>query len=301
MINALSPSPESLYRNMYRARKFDQIAVALQRQGAISGYAQAAGQEAVQVAVAAVARDSDMVFPSYRQPAAALARGVGVHDLLRFHARESYSPWDWRSLGFGPYTIPVGTQLAHATGWAVAESRRRTDSVTFAFFGDGASSQGETHEAMNMAGVFDAPVVFVCENNGWAISTPFERQTRASTLYVRALGYGFSGVQVDGNDVERVQTALHRAADRARTGGGPSLIEATTYRLGGHTTSDDPTLYRPIGEVDRWAALDPIHRYRDVLIARGVEEGDIQAWEREVDTALDATVDEFLAHGGQTP
>lgn len=290
-----------VYRSMYRARRFDDVAVALQRQGAVSGYGQARGQEAVQIAVARATGDLDFIFPSYRQPGAALARGVTVRELLLFHARESYCPWRWREVRFAPYTVPVGTQLAHATGWAMAEARRGSSAVTFAFFGDGSSSQGETHEAMNMAGVYDAPVVFVCENNNWAISMPFERQTRASTLHVRALGYGFEGVRVDGNDPEAVTQAVERAARKARAGGGPTLVEAVTYRLGGHTTSDDPKLYRPTGELERWAALDPLPRYRGRLEAAGTSEDVLAACEAEVDRELDADVESYLASRFEVP
>src|SRR4051794_5280356 len=182
-----------LYRGLYRARQFDQIIVALQRQGAVSGYAQALGQEAAQVGAMSALEPSDMVFPSYRQPAAALYRGVTPREILLYHSRQSSCPWDWRRVRFGPYAIPVGSQLAHATGWALAEQRRGTGAVTLVFFGDGSTSQGEVHEAMNLAGVYQAPVVFLCENNGWAISMPFARQTRSAAIYVRALGYGING------------------------------------------------------------------------------------------------------------
>jgi TPP-dependent pyruvate/acetoin dehydrogenase alpha subunit len=238
----------------------------------------------------------DMIFPSYRQPGAALERGVTVHQLLDYHGGKAFSTWDWRGLGFAPYTIPVGSQLTHATGWAMAEGRRHSDRVVCVFFGDGASSQGEVHEAMNYAGVFDAPVVFVCENNGWAISNPFENQTRASSLFVRAIGYGFEGVRVDGNDFEAVSRATRRAITNARAGGGPTLVEAVTYRMGGHTTSDDPAIYRSPDEVRRWEPLDPLTRFRAVIERRGIASAaELDAMEEEVEQELDQEVDTFLA------
>jgi len=293
-----SPAPDgehglAAYRAMYRARCFDRMAVALQRQGSISGYGEARGQEAVQIAVARVATATDMIFPSYRQPGAALERGVPIRDLLRFHARESYCPWDWRGLRFAPYTVPVGTQLAHATGWAMAEARRGSDAVVFVFFGDGASSQGEVHEAMNFAGLYESPIVFVCENNGWAISLPFAKQTRAPSLHIRARGYGFAGEHVDGNDYCAVFGTLEAAAAKARSRGGPTLVEAVTFRMGGHTTSDDPSLYRTEAELAAWAEHDPLSRELERLSSVPVEA--IRAVEAEVDDEMDAAARAFIA------
>lgn len=250
-----------LLEAMLRARQFDEHAVALQRQGVVAGYGQASGQEAAQIGAVWAMRDDDMVFPSYRQPGVALHRGVSVRDMLRFYSRHELCTWDWRARRFAPYAVPVGSQLAHAVGWAMADRSRGDDRVTLVYFGDGSASQGEVHEAMNMGGVFRAPVVFLCENNGWAISTPSARQTAASTLYVRAEGYGFRGVRVDGNDVLAVLNAVADAVTAARAGLGPTLIEAVTYRIGGHTTADDPSLYRSGEELEMWRHNDPIDRF----------------------------------------
>ena len=285
---------EGLYRSLYRGRKFDEIIIALQRQGAVSGYAQALGQEAAQVGAVSVLEPTDMVFPSYRQPAAAMHRGVTPTEILRYHSRQSSCPWDWRGLRFGPYTIPIGSQLAHATGWALAEKRRATDSVTLVFFGDGASSQGEVHEAMNLAGVLQAPIVFFCENNGWAISMPFAGQTAAPALYVRALGYGFRGEQVDGNDLMAVRQAVERAVTAARAGLGPTLIEAVTYRIGGHTTNDDPTLYRGEAELQRKVLDDPVERFKSYSQNKGLLVQDsIEAIHEDVDRSMRSDAEQF--------
>jgi TPP-dependent pyruvate/acetoin dehydrogenase alpha subunit len=285
---------EGLYRSLYRGRKFDEIVIALQRQGAVSGYAQALGQEAAQVGAVSVLEPTDMVFPSYRQPVAAMHRGVTPTEILRYHSRQSSCPWDWRGLRFGPYTIPIGSQLAHATGWALAETRRATGSVTLVFFGDGASSQGEVHEAMNLAGVLQAPIVFLCENNGWAISMPFAGQTAASALYVRALGYGIRGEQVDGNDLMAVRESVARAVTAARAGLGPTLIEAVTYRLGGHTTNDDPTLYREEVELQRKVLDDPVERFKSYCQTKDVlAQESIQAIREDVDRSLRSDAERF--------
>ncbi len=285
---------EGLYRSLYRGRKFDEIIIALQRQGTVSGYAQALGQEAAQIGAVSILEPTDMVFPSYRQPAAAMHRGVTPTEIFRYHSRQSACPWDWRGLRFGPYTIPVGSQLAHATGWALAEKRREAGSVTLVFFGDGASSQGEVHEAMNLAGVFQAPIVFLCENNGWAISMPFARQTSASALYVRALGYGIRGEQVDGNDLLAVRESVARAAMTARAGLGPTLIEAVTYRIGGHTTNDDPTLYRNEAELQRKVLDDPVARFEWYCQTKDLLAQDaIQAIRDDVDRSLRSDAERF--------
>lgn len=281
-----------LYRAMYRARRFDEVAIALQRQGALGGYGSARGQEAAQIGSVIDLSPSDMVFPSYRQPGVGLLRGATPREVLFFYARQALCPWDWRGLRFGPYTIPVGSQLAHATGWALADRARGSDAVTLVFFGDGSASQGEVHEAMNMAGVTDAPIVFVCENNGWAISLPFAEQTRAPSIAARAQGYGIAGEQVDGNDVLAVREVVRRAVVRARAGLGPTLIEAVTYRVGGHTTADDPSLYRASAEPERWAHLDPIDRFAGAGESAGWLEVEVTAGIR---SEVDAEMDEVAA------
>jgi 2-oxoisovalerate dehydrogenase E1 component alpha subunit len=288
-----------IYRAMLLGRRFDEVALKLQRQGVIDSYGESRGQEGGQIGLTIDLRPDDMVFPSYRQPSVALERGVSIVDLLRQYSGVKFCPWDWRLTGYFAYTIPVGTQVAHATGWAWGQRRHGTDSITVVYFGDGAASQGEVHEAMNYAGVFGAPVVFVLENNGWAISMPAGRQTHASELHLRAAGYGFPGVRVDGNDVLATRAAGEEAFARARSGEGPSLIELVTYRMGGHTTSDDPSRYRPPSELDKWTGSDPIARFLSQVRAA---EQDISTQIREIDDdvekQLDAAVDAYLVERG---
>ena len=285
---------ERLYRGMRRGRRFDELALALQRQGAIDSYGESRGQEGAQIGAIVDLEGDDMVFPSYRQPSAGLERGVTVPELLSHYAGLGYCTWDWRRHRFGPYCIPVGSQLAHATGWAWAARLRGERSATVVFFGDGASSQGEVHEAMNYAGVFDAPVVFVLENNGWAISLPTSKQTRAEGLYLRAAGYGFHGVRVDGNDVLAMRGHMREALARARRGDGPTLIEAVTYRMGGHTTSDDPKRYRTEDDLSSWTARDPIAHLRRLVQDQAGADARMEEIDQEVDAELNRGVDEFL-------
>jgi pyruvate dehydrogenase E1 component alpha subunit len=290
---------ERVYRAMLRGRRFDEIVLALQRQGVVDSFAEGKGQEAAQVGAIADLVDGDMVFPSYRQPAAALERGVEPIDLMRLYAGASFCAWDWRATGFAPYAIPVGSQLAHATGWAWAARLRGEKSVTVVFFGDGSSSQGEVHEAMNYAGVFRAPVIFLLENNGWAISLPTARQTRAESLYLRAPGYGIAGEAVDGNDVEAVRHVVRAAIERARNGDGPTLIEAKTYRLGGHTTSDDHRRYRSEDEVATWAEADPIARLRQAVAGAPEADDALGRIAEEIDVEMNRATDAFLEERGR--
>jgi len=289
---------EPMFRALVRGRRFDELALKLQRQGVIDSYGEARGQEAAQIGAVIDLEDDDMVFPSYRQPAVALERGVPTVELLRFYAGGDFCPWDWREHRFAPYCIPVGSQVAHAVGWAWASRLRGESAATVVFFGDGAASQGEVHEAMNYAGVFRAPVVFMLENNGFAISLPTSQQTRAEALYHRAAGYGIAGARVDGNDVLAVREVVRDALVRARAGHGPTLVEAVTYRMGGHTTSDDPRRYRSEADLSEWAERDPVARFRSELERRpDVQErsGEI---ERDVEAELDRATDEFLEERG---
>jgi 2-oxoisovalerate dehydrogenase E1 component alpha subunit len=281
---------------MLRARRFDEVAVALQRQGAISGYGQAIGQEAVQIGAVWALASREMIFPSYRQVGAALLRGIPILELLTYYARLDACPWDWRRTRFAPWSVPLGSQLAHAVGWAMAEQRRGLSCATMVFYGDGASSQGETHEAMNFAAVARAPVVFLCENNGWAISTPLVKQTRTTALFVRGIGYGMPGYQVDGTDVLKVLETVAIARRVALASPGPVLVEATCYRLGGHTTSDDPSLYRSDDEVAMWASRDPIATFTRECLRRGVlDPAGVTRLERRVDREFDEAVAAWLS------
>jgi 2-oxoisovalerate dehydrogenase E1 component alpha subunit len=288
-----------IYRAMRLGRRFDEIALKLQRQGVIDSYGESRGQEGGQIGLTIDLLPGDMVFPSYRQPSVALERGVAIVELLRQYSGVTFCPWDWRRTGYFAYTIPVGTQVAHATGWAWGQRRRGTDAIAVVYFGDGAASQGEVHEAMNYAGVFGAPVVFVLENNGWAISMPAGRQSHATELHLRAAGYGYPGARVDGNDVLATRAAAEEAFARARFGEGPSLIELVTYRMGGHTTSDDPTRYRPSADLDEWSGLDPIAKYL-AHVRAAVPDATTQTdqIDADVEKQLDAAVDAYLAERG---
>jgi pyruvate dehydrogenase E1 component alpha subunit len=289
---------EAMFRSLVRGRRFDELALKLQRQGVLDSYGEARGQEGGQIGAVMDLGPQDMVFPSYRQPAVGLHMGVPTLDVLRFYAGANFCSWDWRKHRFAPYTVPVGSQVAHAAGWAWASRLRGEDAVTVVFLGDGAASQGEVHEAMNYAGVFDAPLVIILENNGFAISLPTARQTRATDLSVRAAGYGFPGVRVDGNDIIAMREVAGEAIAQARAGGGPTLIESLTYRMGGHTTSDDPKRYRAEGDLEAWVDRDPVLRFKRVLAELPDTAPRIAEIEQEIEEQLDRETQEFLEERG---
>jgi pyruvate dehydrogenase E1 component alpha subunit len=243
--------------------------MALQRQGELTVYPPFEGQEAAQVGSAFALGPEDFVFPSFRELAAALVRGVDAVEYLQYHRGTWHGgPYDPFATGFAPICVPVATQIVHAVGWALGAKLDRKAACALAYFGDGSASEGDFHEAANMAAVFRAPVVLFCQNNGWAISVPAEEQF-AAPIAARADGYGIPGVRVDGNDVLAVYAVTKEATERARRGGGPTLVEALTYRIGPHSTADDDTRYRSAEEVDAWRARDPIERYRRWLLASG--------------------------------
>ncbi|MFJ4962422.1 pyruvate dehydrogenase (acetyl-transferring) E1 component subunit alpha [Streptomyces sp. NPDC088729] len=253
-----------LYRDMVLTRRFDAEATALQRQGELGLWASLLGQEAAQIGSGRALRDDDYVFPTYREHGVAWCRGVDPTNLLGMFRGVNHGGWDPNSNNFHLYTIVIGSQTLHATGYAMGVAKDGADSAVVAYFGDGASSQGDVAEAFTFSAVYNAPVVFFCQNNQWAISEPTERQTRVP-LYQRAQGYGFPGVRVDGNDVLACLAVTRSALERARRGEGPTLVEAFTYRMGAHTTSDDPTKYRADEERAAWEAKDPILRLRTYL------------------------------------
>jgi pyruvate dehydrogenase E1 component alpha subunit len=276
-----------MYRAMLLGRMLDERMVRLQRQGRIGTFAPIKGQEASQIGSVALLRPSDWMVPSFRETAAMLWRGWPIERMLLFFAgyQEGGQPGpDQRDL---PICIPVGTQLPHAVGLAYAAQYRADDVVTMVYFGDGATSEGDFHEAMNFAGVWHVPVVFICQNNQWAISVPLKKQTHSRTIAQKALAYGFPGIQVDGNDVLAVYAATKEAVERARAGDGPTLIECVTYRLGMHTTADDPTKYRSAEEVAAWERKDPLNRFREYLRRKHLlEEGIEQAVDEEIAAAV---------------
>jgi pyruvate dehydrogenase E1 component alpha subunit len=279
------------YRQMALARRFDNEALALQRQGELGLWLQSLGQEAAQIGSITALRPDDHVFPSYREHAAALCRGMSPAELLVQWRGNRHSGWDPDRYRFHIYTLVLAAQLPHATGYAMGVQRDGTDEVVVAYFGDGASSQGEANEAMNWAAAAGVPLLFFCQNNHWAISTPTATQMRAP-LHQRAAGFGLDAHVVDGNDVFAVHAVTRAVTERIRTGGGPAFIEALTYRMAGHSTSDDPTRYRAASEVDEWAARDPLTRLETFLLREGWLDDDFRA---EVESAADA-----LAHEART-
>jgi 2-oxoisovalerate dehydrogenase E1 component alpha subunit len=259
-----------LYEMMVVTRDLDVEFVNLQRQGELALFASCRGQEAAQIGAAAPLRKTDWLFPQYREIGAFLLRGITPAQMSAVWRGKWHGGLEFTKKCCAPIAIPIGTHGLHAVGAAMAAQRLGEDSVTVAFLGDGATSEGDAHEALNLAAVYRAPCVFFVQNNQWAISVPVSHQMAAASIAHRAIGYGMPGIRVDGNDVLACYVVMAEAAKRAREGGGPTLIEAITYRMGPHTTSDDPTRYRPQEEVDRWAALDPITRYRNYLRNVGV-------------------------------
>ena len=265
------------YRDMVLTRRIDTEATALQRHGELGIWAQLLGQEAAQVGAGRALRPQDYVFPTYREHGVAWCRGLDPLKLLGLFRGVDQGSWDPTERNFGLYTIVIGAQTLHAVGYAMGVQRDGAvgtgdpdrDTAVVAHFGDGASSQGDVNESFIFAASYNAPVVFFCQNNQWAISEPIERQSRIP-LYQRALGFGFPGVRVDGNDVLATYAVTQAALQRAREGQGPTLIEAYTYRMGAHTTTDDPTRYRLSEDVERWKLRDPIARVQVYLKRNGL-------------------------------
>ncbi|MEX0593113.1 MAG: pyruvate dehydrogenase (acetyl-transferring) E1 component subunit alpha [Nitriliruptoraceae bacterium] len=268
-----------LYRQMLLTRAVDREAINLQRQGQLAVYPSCLGQEAAQVGAARALRNDDWVFPSYRELGFALARGIDPIRMMHVYRGTWLGDHDPHEHSFGHITIPIATQVLHATGFAMGTKLDGKDTVTVACCGDGATSEGDTHEAMTFAGVFEAPVVFFVQNNQYAISVPLERQTAAPTLAHKAIGYGMPGVRCDGNDVLATYAVMQSVVNRAREGGGPAMVEAVTYRREAHTTSDDPTRYRSDTEVEEAARHDPVDRLRLVLDQRDLRDDTV---EREI-------------------
>jgi 2-oxoisovalerate dehydrogenase E1 component alpha subunit len=285
-------------RWMTLARRLDRECIALQRQGELTVYPGFEGQEAAQIGSALALGPDDFVFPTFRELAAALVRGVDPVRYLWYHRGTWHGgPYDPRATRFGPICIPVATQVVHAVGYAMGVAKDGSDAVTLAYVGDGASSEGDFHEGMNLAAVFRAPVVVFVQNNGWAISVPTRDQT-AGEIWARAQGYGMPGVRVDGNDLLAVYRATADAVARARRGDGPTLIEALTYRIGAHSTADDARRYRDDDEVERARAFDPIARFRAWMLATGrIDDEALAALEREADVFAGQVREGLVAQG----
>jgi pyruvate dehydrogenase E1 component alpha subunit len=259
-----------LYRRMVVARRVDRQATMLTRQGQLAVFPSAVGQEATEVGAVLALADRDWLFPTYRETVALVARGLDPVEVLGEFAGTWHCDYDPQATRVAPMCTPLATQTVHAVGLAMASRMRGDDVVALAFLGDGASSEGDAHEAMNFASVFGAPCVFVLQNNQYAISVPLGRQTHAPTLAHKGVGYGMPGYRVDGNDALAVYAAVRRAVEQARAGGGPSLVEAVTYRVEPHTNSDDPSRYRSAKEVEAWKAKDPITRFERYLVREKV-------------------------------
>jgi len=259
-----------LFRTMLLARKFDERLLNLQRQGRIGTFPPISGQEASQLGAVAVLRPADWFVPAFRETAAEIWRGRSLESVILYNNGFNEGVDIPKGSNDLPISVPVGSQIIHAVGLGWAARYRQTDDVAMAFFGDGATSEGDFHEGLNFAGVFQAPAIFVCQNNHWAISLPRSKQTRSKTLAQKALAYGMPGIQVDGNDILAVYVAAREAVDRARSGGGPTLIECVTYRMAVHTTADDPKRYRTEEEVEQWKKRDPITRFQNYLMDKGV-------------------------------
>ena len=265
----------SLYRDMFLLRRFDQESTALQRQGQLALWVPLTGQEGAQIGSGRALGQQDYAFPTYREHGVAVTRGVEPTEILRLFRGVTNGGWDPREKNFHLYTLVLAAQSLHAVGYAMGMQRDQLSdpalppAATIAYFGDGASSEGDVHESMVFAASFDAPVVFFCQNNQWAISVPSTVQTRVP-LARRAEGYGFPGVRVDGNDVLAVEAVTRWALEHARSGKGPVLIEAYTYRMSAHTTADDPTKYRLTQDEQEWRPRDPLARLEAHLRAQGL-------------------------------
>jgi len=285
-----------LYRDLVLIRRVDTEATALQRQGELGIWASLLGQEAAQVGSGRAMKKQDYAFPTYREHGVAWCRGVDPLNLLGLFRGVNHGGWDPNEKNFHLYTIVIGAQTLHATGYAMGVQRDGAvgtgdadrDAAVIAYFGDGATSQGDVSESFVFAAVNNAPIVFFCQNNQWAISEPNDRQTRIP-LYQRARGFGFPGVRVDGNDVLAVYAVTKHALEEARSGQGPFLVEAWTYRMGAHTTSDDPTKYRVSAEVEVWKLRDPIERLKAYLAHEGKADRDFL-------DEVDREADELAAH-----
>ncbi|HVH21390.1 MAG TPA: pyruvate dehydrogenase (acetyl-transferring) E1 component subunit alpha [Pseudonocardia sp.] len=297
----LPPTEELLdgYRALVHARRLNDQAAALVRQGRLAVYPSSHGQEACQVAAARALGPRDWLFPTYRDTAAIVARGVDPVEVLVLLRGDWHCGYDPTAHRVAPHATPLATQLLHAVGVAHAARLKGEDTVVLALCGDGATSEGDFHEALNFAAVFAAPVVFLVQNNKYAISVPLHRQTAAPSLAAKGVGYGIPGVRVDGNDLAALNGVLSDGVQRARDGAGPTLVEADTYRIEAHTNADDPSRYRTEDEVARWRPRDPLLRLRTLLTDRGALTAEL---ETEIATGAERMAAAVRAGvGGPTP
>jgi pyruvate dehydrogenase E1 component alpha subunit len=297
----------AIYKHLVLVRTLDERLVTLQRQGRIGFHIGSLGEEAAVVGSAAAARPQDWLFPCYREFGAALYRGMTLQAYMNnmfgnaedpARGRQMPDHYTCRAAKFGSISSPIGTQITQAVGFAWAAKIKKDDLVTLAYFGEGATSSAEFHNGMNFAGVFKTPTVFFCRNNGWAISVPVERQTASASFAVKGVAYGIPGVRCDGNDLFAVYKCTRDAITHVANGKGPILIEAMTYRLSGHSTSDDPKAYRKDVEVEQWKKRDPIARVHKHLVTRGLWDDDKQ---RLLDAQIDSQIKDAVAAAEKVP
>jgi pyruvate dehydrogenase E1 component alpha subunit len=288
------------YRNMVLTRLLDEKLIALQRQGRMGTYVSCSGQEASQIGAVMALSKEDWIFPMYRDMGMIIQAGVSLRQLVNRMlgnaedealGRDLPNLFAWKKNKVASFAAPIASHLPLATGFALAAKLRKEKLVTLVTFGDGATSSGEFHVAMNFAGVYKSPTIFICENNQYAISVPVNQQTASASIAVKALAYGFEGLKVDGNDLFAVYVAVTKAVERARKGGGPTLIECATYRLGSHSTADDWKKYRSAEEVESWKRRDPIPRLKEYLI------NNRKAWSQDQDSKLQSAIEDEI---GQT-
>ncbi len=290
----------AMYRLMLTTRLLDDRAMKLQRQGRIGFYVPSIGQEACAVGSAFVLGAKDWCYPSYREPGAALTLGVPIQDIVNewygnaedtTKGRQMPVHYSFAKYRFVSISSPIGTQIVQAAGCAMGMQIKKEKAFAITYFGDGATSSNDFHAGLNFGAVYKAPVIFFCSNNQWAISCPLSQQTASETIAQKSIAYGMPGVRVDGNDVLAVYQATLEAAERCRRGEGPTLIEALTFRLGPHSSSDDPTRYRPTKEVEDWKAKDPIERLKAFLVKRGTLDAKSEAAiAEEINDAIAAAV-----------
>ncbi len=287
----------SLYQKMLFIRLADQKGLMLQRQGRFGTYAPIWGQEACQLGSTYILQKGDWVFPAFREIGATVMMGIPLKAFFLYWMGNEMGSRAPEGVNFLPVSIPVGTHIPQAVGTAWAAKIKGDKIVTLAFFGDGATSKGDFHEAMNFAGVFKTPTVFFCQNNQFAISVPRSKQTASKTIAQKAIAYGFEGIQVDGNDLFAVIAASKAAVEKARSGGGPTLIEGVTFRFGPHTTADDPTKYRTEGEIEPWKPKDPLIRLRLYLKGKKLWNEEVeQRMTEEAQKEIDQAVTDAEAH-----
>ncbi|MBI3378125.1 MAG: pyruvate dehydrogenase (acetyl-transferring) E1 component subunit alpha [Nitrospirae bacterium] len=282
---------KKMYELLILSRTFDQRALNLQREGRLGTYASILGQEASQIGSAFALEKSDWIFPSFREMGVYITMDYPLHMLFQYWSGDERGVKCPDDLNIFPVCVPVGTQLPHAVGAAMGVKYRGDKKTVACYFGDGGTSEGDFHEGMNFAGVFKLPVVFICQNNHWAISVPREKQTASKTLAQKAFAYGFEGIQVDGNDIFAVYKAASEAVRKAKDGNGPTFIECFTYRMSDHTTADDAARYRLKEEIDSWKPKDPILRLKLFMEKKGLWNNQYQT---DVENKARETVDEAV-------